>query len=236
MKSTYGRMTLCALGTVLALSAAIATTSAAAEILVWHSRTAAEEKIKGNEGKLLKKGESREVAFSAETIKTTIHQAGESYGFQCKKGSGTGSVIGGEPGSGSVKSLTFSECVPWGIGGSCEITQLPKLENVEAELISLANGTLSLELKNINTEKQNSNKVFVGFNGPPACSLTPNKYNITGNLGAATAKRGHFEQAFSLAFPSPPLENTKLEWSHERVEIEGKITMTLVNGEAIAVY
>ncbi len=238
MKSTYGKKTLCMLGVILALSAAIATTSAAAEILVWHTRTAA-EKVKGNEGKLLKKGESKEAAFTAESTKTmeaikgVFHQAGQSYGFTCAKGSGKGSVIGGEPGTASVKSLIFSECHPWGLGSSCEIKQAPRLENVEAELTRLASGTLSLELKGINTEKQNSNKVFVEFN---STCISPSKYNILGTLGATTPAREEFEQAFGLTFPTTPLENTKLTWSGERVEIEGKITMTLVNGETIAIY
>ncbi len=157
----------------------------------------------------------------------------EKWWVLCSKSTGSGSIIGGEPGTGEVKSLNFSECKLAGGGlreTTCKLAKAPKLENVETELVVLKNETLAYELKNINTGKQNSDKVFFEVTG---CGVDNAEPNLTGNV-ASTIPDGHFNLATPLGFPEKEVEGSKLEWGRGAVNFEGSYTMKLANGEALA--
>ncbi len=93
--------------------------------------------------------------------------------------------------------------------------------------------TVSYELKNINTVSQNSDKAFFEVT---SCGIENGTYNITGHVASTIPGINKFNLATPLVFPEAELENTKLEWAKETVEFQGKFTMKLTNGEALAVF
>ncbi len=229
MKLVSGRKMLAVLVAMLVVGGVVETTSAAAETLVWRTKPAGQK----GEGTLLKKGESREVTFEGEAIKVTLDEAGDRFGVECKKSSGSGTVIGGEPGTGKVKSLSTSECNLWGLGGvDCVLAEAPRLENVETEPVELSSGKFAYKLKKIETYTQNSSKDFFRISN---CTVVNGSYNISGNL-EGTVPWYTFDLALPLGFPETKLEGTTLEWSGGTIEFKGQYTMKLANGEELAVY
>jgi hypothetical protein len=225
-------MTIVALVAVLALGV-VATASASAFVPVWHTREAGITKGEGNK---LAKGESREVTIEGESIEFAVERAAQAVVVNCTKASGTGTVVGGSPGTGHVTSLTFSGCTsPSERVGKCKISVLPKIENFGQELVVLNDSkTIALQWNKIDTETNNSNKEFFAMT---ECGEISGPINLRGSDNGSLPKE-EFNLHTPMSFPK------LLENEHGHLEsgsggfayMIAKYKMTLKNGEKLAAY
>jgi hypothetical protein len=176
---------------------------------------------------ILKTGESRETILAGGAVAVKLFYEESDWEVECKKTSGTGSVIGGTPGKGTV-NVKFSECVTvW--PNNCKLS-LTKLEKIPTTLQVLEEGskptTETLEL----TRKNNKLIKIEEIGGRNGCVLMedgeyPIYNNLPGLVGAGE----------SLEFPLAILSSEHLlEWNGGPVlKFKDTFTQKLTNGEKL---
>ena len=206
-----------------AVSAVMAITASATELKpVWEVGKVAQKGVKGGR-KLLGGGETRTTTVAGGVANVAFEYTGQTFEVICNKSSGTGTVIGGEPGTGKV-SLTFAECSM--VSGACKMSLLP-LENIATKLVALKDEKTVTEVLEIAKAKAVS---FLKVESP--CGVSPGTYSLWGNL-PGLVKEG--ETAEVLQFPATKLENYTLEWgaSFHVTKFSDNLTQKLTSGEKL---
>lgn len=219
MKRTRRALTVA----LVALFAVVVTTSTAAALKpVWEYGTTTNKHI-------LKTGETKTTTLTGVELKAVIRTfPGTWLTVRCQSSSGTGTVIGGEPGKGKV-TMTFSNCK--GVGGNlhtCKLTVFT-LENISTELVILADGHTITD--NLVIPEGVGAVPFIKIEDEEGhCAGLPRgTYKIWGTLPGAV------NGGEALEFPEAPLEEFKLTVSGllELEEYKDTYTQKLTNGEKL---
>lgn len=198
----------------------IATSTAAALKPVWEYGTTTNKH-------LLKTGETKTTTLTGGKYTAVLPTfPGNVLTVTCQKSSGTGSVIGGEPGKGKV-TMTFSECEGRGNMNQCKLSVF-KLENIATELVVLKDGKTIAESL---TFPLGSPTSWIKIEGEEfqCASLPRGTYKITGAIP------GLVGGGESLEFPKTPVEGFKVTVTGELALEEYKDTFSqkLTSGETL---